>query len=140
MKDSPFVGLGYANGSKGAFSDFQWSNLPAFVVPHKLRRKLKSRMRLNQSPASNLGKLETSFNPKDTIRSLRAHRWSIYDGQYLILMTIGVFALSIVEASAIGKTLAAMALMAALVVPVTRQFFLPFLPILGWLIMYFASR
>jgi hypothetical protein len=38
------------------------------------------------------------------------------------------------------KTGAASLIMLALLMPVTRQFFLPFLPILTWLVFFFNAR
>jgi hypothetical protein len=30
--------------------------------------------------------------------------------------------------------------MAALVIPVTSQFFLPFLPVIGWLVLFYSCK
>lgn len=38
------------------------------------------------------------------------------------------------------KTVAASILMGLLLVPITRQFFLPFLPIATWLVFFFNAR
>ncbi|KAL7271517.1 Phosphatidylinositol:ceramide phosphoinositol transferase (IPC synthase) [Rhizina undulata] len=53
--------------------------------------------------------MQTSFNPADILRAIRSHRWSFYDGQYLILINLGIFSLSAVieEPGAIIKTLVA---------------------------------
>ena len=34
--------------------------------------------------------------PVDTLRSLQSHRWTVYDGQYLILAMLGLFSHSLV--------------------------------------------
>ncbi|KAI5855426.1 hypothetical protein BZA05DRAFT_239646 [Tricharina praecox] len=113
-----------------------WPSVSGF---NRIRRKFGSRMRSGQSPASNLAKLQTSFDPNDTIRSLRAHTWSIYDGQYLILMILGIFCLSVIEEpGALVKTSIATLLMLSLLLPITRQFFLPFLPIASWLVLFYS--
>lgn len=110
-------------------------------IPHRYRRKLRSKFRSRQAPASSLATLQTSFKFSDTLRSLRAHRWSVYDGQYLVLIILGIFSLSISEAPGpMVKTGAATLLMTALLMPVTRQFFLPFLPIITWLVFFFSCR
>jgi len=115
-----------------------WPSVSRF---NRMRRKFGSRMRSGQSPASNLAKLETSWDPNDTIRSLRTHTWSLYDGQYLILMILGIFCLSVIEEPGpFVKTAIATLLMLSLLLPVTRQFFLPFLPIASWLVMFYSCR
>lgn len=120
-----------------------WPTLPS-MIPHRLRRRFRStrsKVRSRQSPTSSITKLETSFSPADTLTALRAHRWSFYDGQYLLLAIIGVFALSVIQVpGAIVKTAIAALLLTSLIVPVTRQFFLPFLPIIGWLIFFYAAQ
>lgn len=120
---------------------FAWPSMLAFVVPHRMRRKLRSQLRSRQSPASSLASLEKSWSPKDTVRALRAHRWSYYDGQYILLMLIGIFCLCIIEhPGPLVKTLIATALTISLLLPITRQFFLPFLPIASWLVLFYACR
>ncbi|CAZ83675.1 unnamed protein product [Tuber melanosporum] len=115
-----------------------WPSIPGF---HRVRRKFASRMRSGQSPTSNLSTLQTSYDPADTIRALRAHRWSYWDGQYLFLVILGIFCLSIIETpGAIIKTLISTLLITSLILPITRQFFLPFLPVAGWLVLFYACR
>ncbi|KAN0101875.1 PAP2 domain containing protein [Hyaloscypha variabilis] len=119
---------------------FSWPSIPN-PIPRRYRRRLRSKFRSAQSPASSIASLETSFDPSDTIRALRAHRWSYYDGQYLILMILCIFSLSISQAPGpLIKTGAATLLMLALLVPITRQFFLPVLPIFTWLLFFFNAR
>lgn len=114
------------------------------LVPHKLRRKwraTKARVRAEQSPASSLTALETSFSLADTVRALRAHQWSLYDGQYVLLAILGIFCLCVMQfPSPLLRTLIASLLMAALVIPVTSQFFLPFLPVIGWLVLFYSCK
>jgi hypothetical protein len=119
---------------------FSWPSIPN-PIPRRYRRRLRSKFRSVTSPASNITNIETSFNPKDTIRALRTHRWSVYDAKYLILIIIAVFSLSISQAPGpLMKTAAASLLMLALLMPATRQFFLPFLPIATWLVFFFNAR
>lgn len=119
------------------------SALPS-LVPHRLRRKwraTRSRIRSRQSPTSSIASLETSFSPADTLRSLRYHPWSIYDGQYLILAIVVIFSLSVSEAPGpFAKTFAAALMMGGLVLPITRQFLLPFLPALTWLLLFSSCK
>ena len=110
-------------------------------IPYKYRvHKLRSKLRARQSPASSIASVKLSFSPIITLRAIRAYKWSIYDFQYLVLLTLGIFALSISPSPAFLKTGAVTLLIAALLVPVTNQFFFPFLPILTWLIFFFSCR
>lgn len=123
--------------SKAQFQ-LPWRSIQ-LLVPHRIRRKLRSKLRNRQSPASSITKLQTSFSPADTIRSLQSHRWTLYDGQYLILAILGVFSLCIIEdPGPLVKTAIASLLLTSLTLPITRQFFLPFLPIAAWLIFFYA--
>lgn len=85
--------------------------------------------------------MQTSFSPRDTLRSLQSYRWSAYDFQYVLLLIIGIFSLSIIQAPGpMGKTAIASLLLTSLLLPITRQFFLPFLPIAAWLIFFYACQ
>lgn len=115
-----------------------WPSVPGL---NRMRRKLGSRMRSGQSPGSSLATLQRSFKPADTIRSLRAHKWSIYDSQYILLAILGALCLSIMEyPGLILKTVVSTLLLISLIIPITRQFFLPFLPVASWLLLFFACR
>ncbi|KIX92267.1 uncharacterized protein Z520_12013 [Fonsecaea multimorphosa CBS 102226] len=117
-----------------------WKSLQ-LLVPHRLRRRLRSKLRNRSSPASSLASLKTSFSPADTLRSLQNHRWSIYDGQWLFLAIVGIFSLSIIEfPGPLVKTAVATLLLASLIFPITRQFFRPFMPIAAYLIFFYACR
>ncbi len=110
------------------------------LVPHRWRRKLRSKLRNRQSPASSITALQTSFSLTDTIRALQSHHWSLYDGQYLLLAFLGIFSLCVIQSPGpLVKTAVATLLLASLVFPITRQFFLPFLPIAAWLIFFYAA-
>jgi hypothetical protein len=116
------------------------------LVPHKVRRKWRAtsaRLRIGQSPASNVFQLQTSFSPADTIHALRKHQWSLYDFQYLGLAVLGIFCLSIIGPPGPGpmfKTFVATLLLLSLTLPITRQFFLPFLPVIGWLVLFYSAK
>jgi len=113
-------------------------------VPHKIRRKwraTKSRINSGVSPSSTLTVLQTSFSPADTINALRQHQWSAYDAQYLLLALVAIFCLCIVEIPGpMVKTGIATLLMISLILPITRQFFLPSLPIFGWLVLFYSCK
>jgi hypothetical protein len=59
----------------------------------------------------------------------------------LVLIILAIFSLSISQAPGpMVKTGAAGLLMLLLLMPITRQFFLPFLPIATWLFFFFNAR
>ncbi|EMC95690.1 hypothetical protein BAUCODRAFT_499183 [Baudoinia panamericana UAMH 10762] len=120
-----------------------WPSVPTFLS-HRVRRRLRSarsKIRARQSPTSNIASLSTSFNPADTIRDLRSHNWTAYDAQYLFLAVLGIFSLSVIQTPGpLIKTMVAGLLMTSLIIPITRQFFLPFLPIASWLIFFYACQ
>jgi len=119
------------------------SALPS-LIPHRVRRKwraTKSRIRSRQAPTSSIAGLETSFSPSDTLRSLRTHSWSIYDAQYLFLAIVAIFSLSVSESPGpFAKTFVAALLMSGLCLPITRQFLLPLLPTLTWLLLFSSCK
>ncbi|EXJ59575.1 hypothetical protein A1O7_03721 [Cladophialophora yegresii CBS 114405] len=117
-----------------------WKSLQ-LLVPHRLRRRLRSKLRNRTSPASSISALKTSFSPADTLRSLQNHRWTIYDGQWLLLAVVGIFSLSIIEyPGPLVKTAVATLLLSSFIFPITRQFFRPFTPIAAYLIFFYACR
>ena len=116
-----------------------WSTSIPTIIPHRFRRKLRSKVRSRQSPSSSIARLQTSYSPADTLVALRKHRWSFYDGQYLILVILGIFSLCIIPSPGpLVKTAISTLIIAALILPVTRQFLLPSLAIWMWLIFFYA--
>ena len=111
------------------------------LLPNRVRRRLRSKLKSRVSPTSSITPLKTSFDPFDTVRSLQTHRWSIYDAQYLILAVLGIFSLCIIESPGpLVKTLISTLLLTSLLLPITCQFFLPFLPTLTWLVFFYACQ
>lgn len=111
------------------------------LVPHRMRRKIRSKLRSRLSPTSSISSLQTSFSPVDTLRSLQSHRWTPYDFQYLLLLIVGIFSLSMIEVPGpLAKTAVFTLLLFSLLLPITRQFFLPFLPVAGWLVFFYACQ
>lgn len=140
MKKSTFPSRsGFQETYSKAKFPFSWPSSIPTLIPHRIRRKLRSKVRSRQSPSSSLTSLQTSISPADTLRSLRAHRWSFYDGQYLILIVLGIFSLCIIPSPGpIVKTGISTVILVALILPVTRQFLLPSLSIWTWLTFYYA--
>jgi inositol phosphorylceramide synthase catalytic subunit len=120
-----------------------WPSIPV-LLPHRMRRKLRStrsKIRSRISPTTSIASLNMSINPEDTIRALRTHHWSAYDAQYLFLAIVFIFSLTMIQSPGpMVKTLIATLLMCSLVLPVTRQFILPALPVFGWLVLFIACR
>ena len=118
---------------------FSWPPSIPTIIPHRIRRKLRSKVRSRQSPSTTLSHLNTSYSPADTIESLRLHRWSFFDGQYLILIILAIFSLCIIPSPGpLVKTALSTLIITALILPVTRQFLLPSLPIWSWLVFFYA--
>ena len=121
-------------------------NIQALLAPviHRVCRKWRAtRSRINncQRYTSPITSFERSFSPANTLRSFHAHSWSIYDGQYLVLAVVLIFCLSVSESPGpIAKALLVALLMGSLVLPVTRQLLLPFLPILTWLFLFHSCK
>lgn len=110
-------------------------------IPQRYRRKLRSKLRARQSPASSVSSIETSFSPYDTLRALRSHKWAPWDAQYLFLIILITFSLCISPGPGpLMKTGGVTGAIILLLIPVTRQFFLPFLPIGTWLLFFFSCR
>lgn len=110
------------------------------LFPGRVRRRLRSKLRSRVSPASSsITALKTSFSPLDTLKSLQGHQWTAYDGQYLFLIALGIFSLCAIESPGpLGKTVVSLALLTSLIVPITSQVFLPALPIITYLVFWFA--
>jgi len=93
------------------------------------------------APSSSIAALDLSFSPLDTVKALSRHQWSVYDAQYIFLLLIGIFVLCVVESpGAFVKMGLATLIILSLILPITRQFFLPTLPILGWLFLFWSCK
>ncbi|KAK9240237.1 hypothetical protein V1525DRAFT_396355 [Lipomyces kononenkoae] len=86
-------------------------------------------------------RIETSFNIFLTFARIRAHKLRGSDLQYVFLFFVGVFCFFVVEEpKLVFKILIAIALLTAILIPVTSQFFFPFLPIAAYLFLFYSSR
>lgn len=125
---------------KQAQVQIPWRSLQ-LLVPHRLRRKIRSKLRNRQSPASSVTALQKSFSPADTLKSLQHHKWTWHDGQWVILAFLGTFSLCIIESPGPLVKMAVVTLLGtSLILPITRQFFLPFMPIAAYLIWFYSAR
>ena len=90
---------------------------------------------------SSITAVNVSFSPRDTLRALRFHKWSYYDGEYILMAIMAVFCLcTMAEPGPLIKTLLSTLLITALIIPITRQFFLPALPIFSWLVFFYTCK
>jgi len=120
-------------------------SLPQWVpIPHKLRSSTRRlRRRHAQSAAAGnepVTALKTSLNPVDGVRSLLRHQWSLYDAQHIFTMMLLVFSFAIAPMPPLVELGIVAGYSVLLLVPVTRQFFLPSLPIWTYLLYFFSSR
>jgi hypothetical protein len=69
---------------------FSWPPIPN-PISRRYRRRFYSTFYSAQSPASSISLIETPFDISETIRALRAHRWSYYDGQHITLIILSIF-------------------------------------------------
>ena len=99
-------------------------------------------LRINQAArnASDLTTISFSLNPQDTIQALKRHKWTYMDLHHLFLFCLLAFAFTIAKLHFLLKFLAISAIITVLLIPITSQFFLPFLPIATWLIFFFSCR
>ncbi|ORY58883.1 uncharacterized protein BCR38DRAFT_352354 [Pseudomassariella vexata] len=104
------------------------------------RRRSNSKRKSSNSP-DKIASLQTSFSTAESLRSLRRHKWSLFDLQYVVLAAFTLGCLWVIEARApLLKTAAASGYVLLLLMPATRQFFLPSWPIWVYLLYFFSSR
>lgn len=96
--------------------------------------------RLAMPAKSNVAAIQRSFNPADGLRALRRHRWNVYDIQHAITAVFVVFSFVIAPIPIYIDIAVVAGYALLLLMPATRQFFLPSLPIWTYLFYFFASR
>lgn len=113
-------------------------------IPHKYRPSRRLRARQKARPTAlrddDVSRLQTSFDVRETLRILRTRRWHILDVQYLILAVVLLFSLMIAPSAPLIKTGALVLYSVLLLMPITRQFFLPSMAIWVYLLFFFSSR
>ncbi|KAK9245414.1 hypothetical protein V1506DRAFT_538502 [Lipomyces tetrasporus] len=106
-----------------------------------LRRKFRTFFMSDVPPSSTLARLDRSWSIKKTLKRVQHHKWNLYDLQYLLDFTIACFAFfMITQPGVIVKTLIAALFALALLVPITSQFFFPFVPIGTWLVLFYSNQ
>ncbi|KAK5995659.1 Inositol phosphorylceramide synthase catalytic subunit aur1 [Cladobotryum mycophilum] len=124
--------------------------LPALLTEHvnlaflnrlpNRRRRPRAKSNTTRRGAEDITSLQTSFNFWDGLRDLQKHQFKVTDIQYAILAGLSLFSLWIAPPAPALKLLAIIAGLWVLLMPATRQFFLPSAPIWVWLLYFFCSR
>lgn len=119
-------------------------NLPFLnAIPHRYRigrRRSKSKSRSMHRGSEDITSLQTSFNAWDGVRDLQNHKYRVSDLQYVFLICLNLFSLSIAPPAPGVKLLAILGSAWLLLMPATRQFFKPSAVIWSWLLYFFCSR
>jgi hypothetical protein len=91
---------------------------------------------------SSVARLETSVSPSLTLRRLRSHTFSWRsDGHYVFLVALSLLNLSYITAPSIPfRVLIVLGYAAALLIPLTSQFFFPASPVFAWLLLFYSCR
>lgn len=103
-------------------------------------KRLFYRIRASARDASELTTISFSFRPQVTLDAIRTHSWQRNDLQWVLCGTLLLVAFFIAEAPFFFKLGFITLLGGLLLVPITSQFFLPFLPVATWLIFFFSCR
>lgn len=111
------------------------NRLPARYVRRRPRAKSNTTHR-----GEDITSLQNSFNFWDGLRDLQKHQWRLADLQYVVLAGLTLFSLYMAPPAPALKLFALMGAAWVLLMPATRQFFLPSLPIWVWLLYFFTSR
>lgn len=104
---------------------------------HVGRRRSRSKSRRGEEDITSL---QTSFNMWDGVRDLQKHHFQLSDVQYVVLVCLTLFSLYVAPPAPGVKLLALMGGAWLLLMPATRQFFLPSSMIWVWLVYFFCSR
>lgn len=144
MQDSTSF-LGHAK-PKMHIPHLQWPSALKIKIPEKYRpsnsrrsRSRKPRRQVYDEP-TRITKLQNSFNPLDGVRAIRRHRWRWLDIQYPALAGFMFFSLSIAPMPILFKIGIPSVSLLVCLMPATRQFFLPSMPIWIYLLYFFCSR
>lgn len=95
---------------------------------------------LEQQPGNTLANLDFSTDIKRTLKKATLRRWTVYEiVNYSFLTLVFLFVYVIFPASFFLKTPILLALLTAVLVPVTLPFFIHALPIFAWLALFFSA-
>ncbi|KAI1385923.1 PAP2-domain-containing protein [Hypoxylon trugodes] len=116
-------------------------NLPRMFSRSSKSTKTTPKQMREPMTTKSIAALQTSFKITDSFQQLRTRKWSVFDVQYVVLAGLTLTSIWIIEPSApFIKTAAALGYLSLLLMPATRQFFLPSWPIWTYLLYFFSSR
>lgn len=125
----------------------QWPGALKIKIPHTFRPGSSGKRSRSKKPrkqyydeSSSITGLQTSFNPMDGVRTIRRHRWHWLDIQYPALAGFMILSLVIAPMPIFIKIAAPLLSILVCLMPATRQFFLPSMPIWIYLLYFFSSR
>lgn len=124
----------------GTLSLARFNPIPQSLRPSRRRPRQKSGASSTPARPDHVAALKTSFNPADGLRALQRHRWNVYDLQYVVLLVALVFSFWIAPIPTLIKMGSVAVYTLLVLMPATRQFFLPSLPIWMYLLYFFCSR
>lgn len=123
----------------------QWPRALSIKIPERYRsgsgrsRSKKPRRQSHDGPAT-ITMLQTSFNPMHGVRAIQRHQWRLLDIQYPALAFFMIFSLAIAPMPIPVKVAIPLVSLLVCLMPATRQFFLPSMPIWIYLLYFFCSR
>lgn len=127
----------------------QWPGALKIKIPQRYRsdsisnkrsRSKKPRRQSQDGASAGITKLQTSFNPMHGIRAFQRHQWRLLDIQYPALAFFMIFSLTIAPMPIFVKIAVPLVSLLVCLMPATRQFFLPSMPIWIYLLYFFCSR
>lgn len=104
------------------------------------RRRPRTKSNARDQGVEDITSLYTSFNVWDGIRDLQKHDFKKSDLQYVFLLFLTLFSLYIAPSAPALKFFALVGSAWLMLMPATRQFFLPSSMIWIWLLYFFCSR
>lgn len=134
------------SGKSGKLPGLWTENLSLALLnrlPNKYRvgrRRARSKSKHLHPGVEDITSLQTSFNLWDGIRDLQKRKYRTSDLQYVFLLCLTLFSLWIAPSAPGIKFFALLASAWVLLMPATRQFFLPSSVIWIWLVYFFCSR
>ncbi len=104
-------------------------------------RQFASYFLAGKPTGSTLPDLETSLDVRVTIKKLKAHRYTVFDLQYVIMGCSFLFGISIIRnPPLVIRLILVVLLLGSVLTPITSQFFWPAMPIFLWLILFYSSQ
>lgn len=125
----------------------QWPRALKIKIPERFqpggsRRRSRSKKpkRQHYDEPTDITRLQRSLNPLDGVRAIQRHRWGWLDIQYAALAGFMLFSLVIAPMPVLVKIGIPVVSLLVCLMPATRQFFLPSMPIWIYLLYFFCSR